>query len=328
LTGSRHYYFSERWQVLEERTGEKTAADSQFAWGARYVDDLVLRDRDAAGTGSLSERIYALQDSNWNVTAVVDLLGNIVERYVYSGYGMPLFLTSEYAVQSASTVAWETLYGAYRWDAESALYYVRRRSYAPNLGAWVQRDPLGFTAGVNLYQYAVGNPINHTDPSGAIIFLVVAALAIGVAAGVVTYAYTGNASQAVAVGASVFVLALVIILGAGIAAGMLTGQAVIQGGGAGALAGTISFSISAANATATGLVVGATVCLAVGAIANTSGLCIGSSTCADFGCRQLMGPGYSCQPISGKCYCRSSLPTPPDPTVPDWAANVQPLLAG
>src|SRR5262249_13146584 len=46
LTG-RHYYYSDSWQVLEERIGPTDAPERQFVWGLRYLDDLVLRERFA-----------------------------------------------------------------------------------------------------------------------------------------------------------------------------------------------------------------------------------------------------------------------------------------
>jgi hypothetical protein len=66
LDETRHLYYTQpsSWQVLEERLG--TSPDSadperQFVWGLRYIDDyiddLVLRDRDTDGNGSLDERL-------------------------------------------------------------------------------------------------------------------------------------------------------------------------------------------------------------------------------------------------------------------------------
>ena len=48
LDETRHFYYSDQWQVIEERVDSSTDPERQFAWGIRYVDDLVLRDRDAA----------------------------------------------------------------------------------------------------------------------------------------------------------------------------------------------------------------------------------------------------------------------------------------
>ena len=74
LDETRHFYYNNQWQCLEERVDEETRPDVQYVWGARYIDDLILRDRDAdassltgnlGGTSSgLEERLYALQDAN------------------------------------------------------------------------------------------------------------------------------------------------------------------------------------------------------------------------------------------------------------------------
>jgi uncharacterized protein RhaS with RHS repeats len=40
-------------------------------------------------------------------------------------------------------------------------------TYSPNLGRWLQEDPVGFEAGdANLYRYVLNNPTNLTDPNG------------------------------------------------------------------------------------------------------------------------------------------------------------------
>ena len=52
-----------------------------------YVDALVLRDRDSNADGTLDERLYVAQDANYNVIALFDNSGNVVERYVYDPFG-------------------------------------------------------------------------------------------------------------------------------------------------------------------------------------------------------------------------------------------------
>ena len=71
-----HYYYSDSWQLLED-AGRGSSPDRQFVWGLRYIDDLVLRDRDTTGDGTLDERLFALQDPNWNVTALSDPTGAV-----------------------------------------------------------------------------------------------------------------------------------------------------------------------------------------------------------------------------------------------------------
>ncbi len=138
---TRHAYYTSSWQNIEERVGTSTTPDRQFVWGLRYIDDLVLRDRST--TGTLNERLYAMQDANWNVTSIVDATGAVKERYRYSPYGVPTFLDPDFTERSlGGDYQWETLYAGYRWDNEIALYHVRWRYLNPLLGCWITRDPV------------------------------------------------------------------------------------------------------------------------------------------------------------------------------------------
>jgi RHS repeat-associated protein len=191
---TRDYYLSAQWQTLEERVStsasrarqkspvrrslvSSTAAERQFVWGLRYIDDLIVRDRAPSGNGSLTERLYAIQDANWNVTAISDAGGAIYERYRYSSYGIPTFLDSSFTPKLfGGNCEWDTLYCSYRWDVHSGLYYVRYRYLSPLLASWMTRDPFpprtgtGTTLtrmdGTSLYAVARTSPLNRVDPLG------------------------------------------------------------------------------------------------------------------------------------------------------------------
>jgi RHS repeat-associated protein len=171
LSETRHLYYTEpsKWQVIEERVGtspDSADAERQFVWGLRYIDDLVLRDRDTDANGSLNERLYACQDANWNVTSVTDVTAAVQERYAYTAYGMPLVLTSAFGSRSTSLFGWETLYCGYRFDFATTLFHVRNRVYATSAGIWIQRDPLGYADSWNLYGYCHSSPIQQIDSLG------------------------------------------------------------------------------------------------------------------------------------------------------------------
>jgi len=51
-------------------------------------------------------------------------------------------------------------------DSETGLYYYRARYYDPEIGRFLNEDPLGFEAGKNFYAYCKNNPINFNDPTG------------------------------------------------------------------------------------------------------------------------------------------------------------------
>src|SRR5262249_10942526 len=80
-------YYSSAWQVLEERTGGVNTATIQYVWSPVYIDSLVLRDRSTQNNGTLDERLWVQQDANWNVTALINSSGTIVERDVDDPYG-------------------------------------------------------------------------------------------------------------------------------------------------------------------------------------------------------------------------------------------------
>ena len=58
------------------------------------------------------------------------------------------------------------MYTARRYDSETSLYYYRARIYSPTLGRFLQPDPIGYTAGMNMYAYCGNNPISWVDPWG------------------------------------------------------------------------------------------------------------------------------------------------------------------
>ena len=60
---------------------------------------------------------------------------------------------------------WFDLAGATE-ATSSGLYMVRYRVYDPRLGRWLQRDPLGYVDGTNLYAATLSSPATKSDPLG------------------------------------------------------------------------------------------------------------------------------------------------------------------
>ena len=49
------------------------------------------------------------------------------------------------------------------------IYDYRHRHYHPNLGRFMQVDPIGFKGDpMNLYRYCGANPVMHGDPMGLV----------------------------------------------------------------------------------------------------------------------------------------------------------------
>ena len=52
------------------------------------------------------------------------------------------------------------------WLSQAGVYHYKARAYEPNLGRFLQTDPVGYDAGLNLYAYVANDPVNMTDPTG------------------------------------------------------------------------------------------------------------------------------------------------------------------
>jgi len=54
----------------------------------------------------------------------------------------------------------------YYTDTETGLLCLTHRYYDPGTGKFINRDPIGYQGGANLYGFADGNPVNGSDPDG------------------------------------------------------------------------------------------------------------------------------------------------------------------
>ncbi|MBI1248152.1 RHS repeat-associated core domain-containing protein [bacterium] len=166
LDETRHYYFTEpdQWQVVEERVDTSTDAEQQHVWGLRYIDDLMLRDRDTTGNGVFNERLYAMQDANWNVTALTDTAGIVQERFTYQPYGESQGLNPDFTSYSGSELNWEVRYTGRSVEFGSHFLCFRNRLYISKLGSFATRDPIRYVGGTNFYSAKTGP--SSLDPSG------------------------------------------------------------------------------------------------------------------------------------------------------------------
>ncbi len=171
--GATDYIYLGR-HVMEERNSVD-APIRQYVWGT-YIDECIqLTTMVVLGPQSLpAGTYYLLQDLLYRAVALTNSSGSLVEAYDTDAYGNTLIFAApgtggvwftDDDVQSTYG-ANEIIFCGYRYDPESALYYVRTRTYSPVLGRWLQRDPIGYVAGENLYEYVGGMAVNSADATG------------------------------------------------------------------------------------------------------------------------------------------------------------------
>jgi RHS repeat-associated protein len=102
---------------------------------------------------------YAAQDAAGNVIGMIDRnTMSAKDTYRYQPFG-----TMDQNDQNVPTsLRWKGLL----YDAESGLYYMRARYYAPEMRRFLSEDPIGLEGGINPYRFAGNAPVNGTDPSG------------------------------------------------------------------------------------------------------------------------------------------------------------------
>jgi RHS repeat-associated protein len=100
-----------------------------------------------------------------------DALGSVVASF--SGTGSLKTLRSYDSFgnfdESGSQANFPYAFTGREWDSETGLYYYRARYYDPRIGRFISEDPIGFSAGVNFYAYALDAPTRWRDPFGLVI---------------------------------------------------------------------------------------------------------------------------------------------------------------
>lgn len=151
------------------------SVDTSKSWVfGNYIDEPLAMIRK---WGSSSDTVWYLQGNNFNVEALTDRTGAIVERYehtpygaarVYSGSGTDgTWFTGDDVGETVSARGNELTFQGRELDGETGNLYFRARYYMPTLGRFVSRDPLRYGAGdVNEFRFTSNAPLGYVDPLG------------------------------------------------------------------------------------------------------------------------------------------------------------------
>lgn len=147
-----------------EKDGTSVTSEKRFIWsGTTLVEErdganVVIRRFYEHGMLIGSDKFFFTRDHLRSVREVVDETEALRARYTYDAWGRRTKLSGDVDSPFGFT-------RHYYHDA-SKLHLAPFRAYNADFGRWISRDPLQEAGGVNLYGYALGNPVNWTDPLG------------------------------------------------------------------------------------------------------------------------------------------------------------------
>lgn len=179
-----YQFYHDGQRTIETRNGSDQMIKHDL-WGLEYIDELVAININAdpsanATTTDVDDHAYyALHDANYNVLAVVDDEGTLVERYEYTPYGertvyissgdndpdcySPVYMSQQIPDTTQSPTVpnpygiCEIGHQGLMHDEELGLIDNMARMLHPKLGRFMQRDPLG----QNIRLETNENPINE-----------------------------------------------------------------------------------------------------------------------------------------------------------------------
>jgi len=148
----------------------QSVATNCYTWGL----DLSGMLQDAGGVGGLLAvttvssdtsylsplTYYPLFDANGNVTEYVATNGTVAAHYEYSAFGETTSRSGPLAE------AFTHRFSTKPWCGITGLSEYELRQYRPDLGRWVNRDPISERGGVNPFGFVDNNPAGRIDLLG------------------------------------------------------------------------------------------------------------------------------------------------------------------
>ena len=166
-------YYTTSWQDIEDDVvtlgcGGSTTK-STYVWSESYIDDVVARDQ-SVNSGPIA-RVYAEQDANHDTTSLVNASGTALERFIYDPYGTRTVLNPGSWSTTGDSQSWLFGFQGGRLDPTSGKINFRNRDLDPVTDTWMEKDPIGYFAGPDPYQYDNSSPVDYVDPMGTDSFI-------------------------------------------------------------------------------------------------------------------------------------------------------------
>ena len=163
---------------------------SEYDKNGVLVEYVWLGDKPIAaiyGSGAATKIYYIITDAQNTPRRLVDSSNHaIVWSWDSTAFGLG---------NPTGTVTFNLRFPGQYYDAGTGQFYNHNRYYNPELGRYMEPDPIGLEGGLNPYAYAGSNPVMNVDPSGLFLETILDA---GLAAMSIKAAYDDTSWQNIA----------------------------------------------------------------------------------------------------------------------------------
>ncbi len=130
----------------------------------------------------ITDQIYYLHTNHLDAPlAITDQQAQVMWQASYTPFGEISIVTNNIGKNI------NVRFPGQRANQETGLYYNWFRDYDPEIGRYIQSDPIGLSGGINTYNYVNGNPVNFVDPDGQLPVFLAPLLIKGLIGGASTY---------------------------------------------------------------------------------------------------------------------------------------------
>jgi len=166
IDGAKHmvYGCASLWEVIEQidlLNNDEVLSTHVFGLG---IDDEVHYQRPNASQGQ--KNIWSHRDDLNTLTSITNEAGNVLERFEYGDYGLDNVFDALGNPQTGTLKDAFHLFTGRIQISGTELYDYRYRVLSSELGRFMQRDPLGYVDGMNLYTYVRSSPMSWLDAFG------------------------------------------------------------------------------------------------------------------------------------------------------------------
>ncbi|WP_410210064.1 RHS repeat-associated core domain-containing protein [Aquirhabdus sp.] len=126
--------------------------------GSMIVEYVWLDDRPIAAVYAGNRIVYLVTDYQKKPRRGIDATTQgVVWAWDPDAFGIQ---------QASGSVQMNLRFPGQYYDEQSGLYYNHNRYYNPELGRYMEPDPIGLEGGLNPYSYVGNDPVNQIDPTG------------------------------------------------------------------------------------------------------------------------------------------------------------------